>query len=144
MVVVATLVAQRLFFDESSTDAVRSVGLVKPKLSGVFLAFLVSLGLLLTLALYAKATATSLDLLPNWPWLAVGMFFQAGIAEETLFRGYLYGYFRRRHMFWRAAALSAVPFVAVHLLIFFTLHWTIAAASIGLCCRDVIPTCTPL
>jgi hypothetical protein len=35
----------------------------------------------------------------------------------------------RQHPFWRAARLSMIPFVIVHLLMFVTLPWPIAAAA---------------
>jgi membrane protease YdiL (CAAX protease family) len=43
------------------------------------------------------------------------------VAEEVLFRGYLFGHLRRGRSFWRAAVLSMLPFVCVHLLLFFTM-----------------------
>jgi porin len=69
-------------------------------------------------------------LLPQWHLLLLGMFFQAGIGEETLFRGYLFGHLRNRHGFWQAAAFAAIPFVIVHLILFYSLPWSIATASI--------------
>jgi membrane protease YdiL (CAAX protease family) len=57
---------------------------------------------------------------------------QAGIAEETLFRGYLFGHLSRDRSFWRAAALATAPFVAVHLTLFAVLAWPVALASVML------------
>lgn len=63
--------------------------------------------------------------------LAPGLFAQAGVAEEVLFRGLLFGTVRRGEArFWRAAALSSLPFIAVHLMLFATLDWPIAALSV--------------
>ena len=62
--------------------------------------------------------------------LAPGLFAQAGIAEEILFRGYLFGRLRRGRSFWRAAWLSMIPFVGVHLLLFFTMPWPVALAAL--------------
>lgn len=67
---------------------------------------------------------------PDWYLLVPGLFFQAGIAEETLFRGYLFGHIRKKYSFWKAAVISAVPFVLVHLIMFYSLPFAIAAASI--------------
>ena len=52
-----------------------------------------------------------------------GLFAQAGIAEELLFRGYLFGHLREGRSFWRAALLSMPPFLAVHLLLFFQMDF---------------------
>jgi len=46
--------------------------------------------------------------------LALGMFAQGGIAEEVVFRGFLFRRLRITRTFWRAACLAAVPFVIVH------------------------------
>ena len=59
-----------------------------------------------------------------------GLFAQAGIAEEALFRGYLFGRLRRGRSFWHAAALAAVPFVLVHLILFATMPWQVALAAV--------------
>ena len=70
------------------------------------------------------------SLYPGWISLLPGLFAQAGIAEEVLFRGYLFGHIRRGRTFRRAAALSMAPFVGVHLVLFFTMPWPIAFVSV--------------
>jgi membrane protease YdiL (CAAX protease family) len=65
----------------------------------------------------------------GWLWLVPGLFAQGGIAEECLFRGYLFGHLRRQRTFWRAAWLSVPPFVAVHLLLFTYMPAPVAAAA---------------
>ncbi len=105
------------------------LGLGKPKLSGLGIGALLSLGLVL-------AGIPFLD--PGWTWypnaplLAAGIFLQAGVAEEALFRGYLFGQLRTGRTFARAAGLATPPFVAVHMLHFFLFPFPIAAASVGL------------
>ena len=69
---------------------------------------------------------------PGWISLLPGLFAQAGIAEEVLFRGYLFGHIRQGRTFWRAASLSMLPFVVVHLVLFFSMPWPIALASVVL------------
>jgi membrane protease YdiL (CAAX protease family) len=54
------------------------------------------------------------------------------VAEETLLRAYLFGHLRTGRTFWRAATLSMVPFVAVHLVLFVTLPFWMAAAALVL------------
>ena len=72
----------------------------------------------------------TLRLLPGWGWMLPGLFAQAGIAEEVLFRGFLFRYVRIGRSFWRAALLSMVPFVGVHLLLFWTMPWPVALAAL--------------
>ncbi len=71
--------------------------------------------------------------------LLAGLFAQGGVAEETLFRGYLFGDLRRRFPFWRAWFASMIPFVAVHLFLFLTMPWPVAMASVLLAATTSIP-----
>jgi membrane protease YdiL (CAAX protease family) len=50
----------------------------------------------------------------------------------ALFRGYLFGRLRQGRTFWHAATLAAVPFVAVHMILFATMPWPIALAAVVL------------
>jgi membrane protease YdiL (CAAX protease family) len=76
---------------------------------------------------------------PGWIASVPGLFAQAGIAEEILFRGYLFGHLRTSRSFWRAAALSMIPFVAVHLILFATMPWPLALASVLLAAVITVP-----
>ena len=67
---------------------------------------------------------------PRWTALVPGLFAQAGIAEEVLFRGYLFRHVRAGRTFWRAVGLATLPFVAVHLILFATMPWPIALAAV--------------
>jgi membrane protease YdiL (CAAX protease family) len=64
--------------------------------------------------------------------LAAGMFAQGGVAEEVIFRGFLFRWLRRGRPFWRASVLAALPFVAAHLLLFATLEPGVAFAALFL------------
>jgi len=80
--------------------------------------------------LFLRSTGTSAAVASDALLLAPGLFAQAGVAEEILFRGYLFGRLRRGRSFWRAAWLSMIPFVAVHLFLFFTMPWPLALAAL--------------
>ena len=87
----------------------------------------------LVVFVFARVTgAASEHCVPGWAWLVPGLFAQGGIAEEILFRGYLFAHLRRGRSFWRAAGLSMLPFVAVHLLLFLSMPWPIALAALVL------------
>jgi len=130
IVVIATLGVERLFFQRSFTASADALGLGFPALRGFLTAMALSVLLLLVIPLFAHVRQASVSLFPGWSWLLFGLFAQAGIAEEILFRGYLFGYLRRRRPFWQAALLAAGPFVVVHLLLFITLPWPIALAAL--------------
>jgi membrane protease YdiL (CAAX protease family) len=80
--------------------------------------------------IFAFATGTTVSLRIDAAVLAIGIFAQGGIAEETVFRGFLFRRLREGRSFWRATALATVPFVGVHALLFLSLDFTIALASI--------------
>ncbi len=86
--------------------------------------------LLLTVPAYAIFRAATLAIHPDWPWLLPGLFAQAGVAEEALFRGYLFRHLREGRSFWHAAGLATLPFMAVHLILFATMPWQVALAAV--------------
>jgi membrane protease YdiL (CAAX protease family) len=124
-------------FRRTPLDALRALGFRWPT----------ARGLLTTLALCAVMLAyygiagflAPLGLVAGWPLLAIGMFAQGGLAEELLFRGFVFGSLRPGRSFWRAAALSALPFAGVHLLLFATLDFAVAAASLMLAVSLAFP-----
>ena len=130
LVVAATLAVERVLFGQPLLPAAEAVGLGRPRTKGLAIAGVIGLMLLSIVPLFARATSGSVDLVPGWAALLPGLFAQAGVAEETLFRGYLFGRLRRGRSFWRAASVSMLPFVGVHLLLFFTMPWPIALAAV--------------
>lgn len=129
--VVVTLVAvECLLFQQTPTTALRTLGLGRPAATGVLVTLGAGLLLLAVIPVYAALRGTTLVAYPGWPWLLPGLFAQSGIAEETLFRGFLFQHLRRGRSFWRAAALASVPFVAVHIILFATMPWPLALAAV--------------
>jgi membrane protease YdiL (CAAX protease family) len=130
LVLSATIAAERLLFGQPVLVAVRTLGLGAPRAKG--LVVVVGIGVLLISIVYVftQATGASLAFFPSWISLIPGLFAQAGVAEEILFRGLLFGHLRRGRSFWRAATMSMLPFVGVHLFLFFTMPWPIALAAV--------------
>lgn len=126
----ATIAIEMLLFQKPVRDSARFVGIGLPAARGLAISVAIGLGLVLTIPIFAVATHSTFAFYPGWLLLLAGLFFQGGIAEEMLFRGYLFRHIRERHRYWKAAALAAVPFVLVHFILFFTNPWPIAAASI--------------
>jgi membrane protease YdiL (CAAX protease family) len=131
LVVATTLVVEGLWLRRRSpASTARAIGLDVPRRRGVAVSTAVSLLVLLTVPAYAWATGVEVTFDPRTPWLLPGLFAQAGIAEEVVFRGYLFGHLRSGRTFWRAAGLSMLPFVAVHLLMFRSMPWPVALAGL--------------
>ncbi|HEU4380993.1 MAG TPA: CPBP family intramembrane glutamic endopeptidase [Hyphomicrobiaceae bacterium] len=129
-VTAALLAVEGVLFRQAPGPALRSLGFGWPAGAGLLAAFVVCMVLLATLPVCAWLRGVSLSVYPAWAWLLPGLFAQAGIAEEALFRGYLFGRLRRGRTFWRAAALAAVPFVLVHVILFATMPWPVALAAV--------------
>lgn len=141
IVVAATIFAEKLLFKKSFKESVKTVGLKSPTKIGVLTTVAICGLMLLTIPLFALVTGSTFSFYPGWQFLILGLFFQAGIAEETLFRGYLFSHFRQKYAFWKAALFAAIPFILVHLIMFYSQPWSIALASIILAVVMSFPFC---
>ena len=130
LVVTATLVVERVLFRQRGLVAARTLGLGPPRAIGLIAAIATGSLLLSVIIIFVQVRGASFAFFPGWVSLVGGLFAQAGVAEETLFRGYLFGRVRLGRTFWRAAVLSMLPFVAVHLFLFLTMSWPLALASV--------------
>ena len=130
LVVGGTLAAERLLFGQRVFAAARTLGLGRPRARGLLLVGGIAVALFSVVYLFALTTGVLLSAFPGQISLVPGLFAQAGVAEEILFRGYLFGHLRRGRSFWLAATVSMLPFVGVHLFLFFTMPWPIALAAV--------------
>ncbi|MDX2277386.1 MAG: CPBP family intramembrane glutamic endopeptidase [Hyphomonadaceae bacterium] len=140
VILCAALALDWSVFTRSLRTSWRELGLTPPHLRGMIAAGLIALLLLATLPLAALLTGAPVSLRADWAWLIPGLLAQAGLAEELVFRGFLYGRIRQDRPFWRAVLLSIPPFALAHLAMFATLPFEIAAASLAL----AILMCAPL
>ncbi len=121
-----------IFFGSSPVEALHALGLRTATRRSMVATLALSALLLCFFPLYAGFAGVPFGIRDDWYWLLPGLFAQGGIAEETLFRGYLFRHMREGRGFWRAAVFAAIPFVAVHLLLFATLDIAVAAVSLAL------------
>lgn len=132
-VVFAALVAvEMVVFRRSVVAALATLGLGAPARTGMLAGTAISAMLLATIPVYALAAGDPPILLTGWALLLPGLFAQGGLAEEALFRAYLFGHIRVGRHFWRAAFLATIPFALAHLYLFFTMPWPLALASLVL------------
>lgn len=127
-VVLAAWAVQRALHREGLAEVGVQTGIYR----GLAMASALSLAMAAAAALYLWMQGAQASAYSNWGWLALGILAQGGVAEELVFRGYLFGHLRRTRGFWSAAAVSMIPFAAVHLTAFATLGWPIALAAIAL------------
>jgi membrane protease YdiL (CAAX protease family) len=138
--VIAALVAvEGLAFGQSPRAALLWLGFGRPAGRAVIVAVGLSLLLLTVVPVYAGIRGAALAAYPGWPGLLPGLFAQGGVAEEALFRGYLFRHLRQGRSFWHAAALAAGPFALAHLYLFAILPWPVAMASTLLSITLTVP-----
>lgn len=115
------LLLEKLFWGRQPLAALRMLGFGRTNGQAVAVAAILSALMLLFFPIFAWVTGATVGLRPDWWWIAIGAVAVNGIAEETLFRGFVFGHLRREGQgksFRQAALLSLPIFVAVHLLVF--------------------------
>lgn len=130
IVTLATIITDKWLTGESFKEIYVRIGFGKPSAKGILLSLTVSFLLILIIPLTIIYTGASWSMYPGWLGLLPGLFAQGGIAEETLFRGYLFRHLREGRKFMRAAMIASIPFVAAHTVLFFTMPWAVALASL--------------
>ena len=134
LVIAATIAADQVLLRRPRAGLRHRLGLGAPRAEALIVALAAALPLILVAVFFPmlQPRESEVGLFPGWAWLLPGLFAQAGIAEEVLFRAYLFGQVRVGRSFWRAAVVSMIPFVAVHLLMFATMPWPVALAGLVL------------
>ena len=130
LVVVATAVAGWALLDRPLGDALRDLGLGWPYPRSLIAAGGIAILVLGVGLMFVKARGAMVTLFPGTFGLLPGLFMQGGVAEEVLFRAFLFGHIRVGRTFWRAATLSMLPFLGAHLVLFFYMPWLIALSAI--------------
>jgi membrane protease YdiL (CAAX protease family) len=130
LVIAAALLVERWLFGRTAWQALGALGFRRPRRLGLLIALLASLALLAYFPLFALVSGQPLSLRDGWLWIAFGVLLQGGIAEELLWRGYLFRHLRARRSFGRAAALAMLVMVAQHTLLLWILPLPIALAAL--------------
>ncbi|MBE2256067.1 MAG: CPBP family intramembrane metalloprotease [Ignavibacteria bacterium] len=116
-----------------------NLGFKKTNLKSIAPGIILSLALLLAYPLLSILLNVKIFLAEDWIYNLIGLSLTAGIAEEMLFRGYLFGTLRREMNFRKAAILSSVLFTLAHLVMFIYMAWEIALMSTLLAISTSIP-----
>jgi membrane protease YdiL (CAAX protease family) len=131
-VLAAAVVVEGLVTGHTPRQALHALGLGRPRARALIASVLLCAALLLLFPIFEALTGARLTWRADAAVLALGMFLQGGVAEELVFRGFLFRHLRRRRSFWRAALVASLPFIAVHLPLMASLAWPLALASITL------------
>jgi membrane protease YdiL (CAAX protease family) len=130
LVIAMALLVERWIFGKTPMQALATLGFGTPAGRGMLAAALASIALLAYFPILALMTGAQLILRDGWLWIVCGVFLQGGIAEELLWRGYLFRHLRATRGFWRAAAIAMVYMVAQHTLLLLTMPLPIALAAL--------------
>ncbi len=113
------LLLEKLFFKRGLLPALRALGFRRPNAHALAVAGIIAPIMLAFFPLFTLVTGVQVSVRSDWWWILIGAIALNGIAEETLFRGYVFGGLRRSGLsFGRAGGISLVIFAAVHLFLF--------------------------
>ncbi|MCW0212002.1 MAG: CPBP family intramembrane metalloprotease [Pseudonocardia sp.] len=112
VVVVASLAVSRFLYRLPPRDAVRVLGLGRPRGRSLAVSAVVSALVLLVWPTAMALSGVPIPLRPDWPVVLVGMFALHGLAEEMVWRGYVFRLLAQGRTFWRAVGWS-MPLIAV-------------------------------
>jgi membrane protease YdiL (CAAX protease family) len=94
-----------------------TLGWGKPDMTVVSISVAVSAALLASMPVIFRLAGAELVLPDTWPVLALSIWLLNGLAEETIYRGYLFRRLRAGHSFGRAVLLGTALAAAAHLTI---------------------------
>jgi membrane protease YdiL (CAAX protease family) len=115
------LAIEAVVYRRDLARGLRALGFGRPNPRAILASVVIGGAMLAFFPIYALATGKPLALKSDWLWILAGAIALNGIAEETLFRGYVFGHLRQGgRSFRRAGAISLAIFAAVHLFLFAT------------------------
>jgi len=113
--ITAVLAVEMVLFRQGPDRALVRLGLGCPTTWSLLVALGLGGVLLAAYPVMSWLTGARFVLPPGWPLLALGLFLMNGIAEEMIYRGYLFRHLREGHAFRRAVLLGIVFHAAAHL-----------------------------
>ena len=113
--IVTVLLVEVALFRQRPGRALVRLGLGRPSAWSMLVALGLSLVLLAAYPVISWLTGAQFVLAPGWPLLALGIFLMNGIAEEMIYRGYLFRHLREGRSFRRAVLLGILFHAAAHL-----------------------------
>lgn len=105
-------IGQRIVYGTRTADMIRVLGLGRPVGRALIVATITGTAIVAGFVLGASALGITLQLRPEWPLVLIGALVFHGLAEETVWRGYVYGHLRQSRTFRRAVLLS-MPLIAL-------------------------------
>jgi membrane protease YdiL (CAAX protease family) len=136
---VAVLI-ERIAFGRDLRQGLLALGFGRPRPGALVAATIIGVAMLAFFPLYSAATGTPLALKADWLWVLLGAIVLNGLAEEALFRGFVFGHLRQGgHSFLRAGLISMAIFGAVHLFLFASNPFIVAFLATLLAISAALP-----
>jgi len=139
VVLAAAAAAELLLSGGTWHGAAVKLGVRAPERRSLQWTVLVVAGMLGFVPLFGAATGSPLGIRADAALLAVGILAQGGLAEELVFRGFLYRRLREHRSQAQATWFATFAFVAAHMPLFFTLPWAVALAALALAAAMAVP-----
>jgi membrane protease YdiL (CAAX protease family) len=120
VVLIVSVTIERTLFNMNFGKAIKQLGFGKPAFLSIGLSVGLSLMLFACYPLITYLTGYSFTIPPGFVWTAVGLFALHGIAEEILYRGFLFHRLREGRSFLGAGWLTVMFFSLSHIPIIVT------------------------
>lgn len=111
-VILASLAVSVLLYRTSPRDAVRALGLGRPDARSLVVAAIIAGLVVLVFPVTTAVSGTSIPLVHGWPWALIGILTLHGLAEEMVWRGFVFRRLAEGRAFWTAVWLT-MPLIAV-------------------------------
>ena len=138
-VAVTAVAAERLIFGTPLTAVVRTLGLGRPNRRAVLWGAAASIAVLAVYPVAGALTGERFALVADWPWILLGLFAFHGLAEEIVWRAFVFRRLSAGRSF-RAAVVWTMPFVALaHVPIFFRSGPVVASGALAVAAVTSVP-----
>jgi membrane protease YdiL (CAAX protease family) len=120
MFFVVPIAVETVVYHKRLRTAISDIDLTHFNWTGIRLAAIYLLPLLVYFPLMSLMTNNPLATQPNWEWRFLSALLINGLVEETMMRGFVFRHLREGRTFWRAAALSTLFFAGYHIPLIFS------------------------
>ncbi|MBL8015682.1 MAG: CPBP family intramembrane metalloprotease [Ignavibacteria bacterium] len=114
-VLLMAILVEIFIFRRRFNDLLSLLGLGKPRVKAIAAALIITMLMFICYPAITAITGYQFRLPAAWLWLAIGVFVFHGIAEEVLYRAFLFRRLREGRSFWKAAWLAVIFFTAAHI-----------------------------
>ncbi|MBE2218034.1 MAG: CPBP family intramembrane metalloprotease [Ignavibacteria bacterium] len=138
-VILAAILVEILIFRSRFSALSRLLGFGKPRGKAIASALVITLLMFLCYPVITAITGYQFKLPADWLWLAIGVFVFHGIAEEVLYRAFLFRRLREGRSFWKAAWAAVIFFTAAHIPIIINMGLIVGGMAVLLAVVSSFP-----